>query len=207
MPALPGWDAAAKATLAGESVRPAVFFRLDAGASGPLRYWLGDFDFPFVADGAVEVADCTYSGLGQIVSDLPALGQLLNGQAERLDFVLSGVPAEVVALALADAATVAGADLNIGFCMLDADLQQVTPVAWIAAMEAQTITVGRPRADGDPTRTVSLSATSVFAIRQQPQVSYYTPQDQRRRTSNDSFCDRKPTLTRGRTRKFGPTDA
>jgi hypothetical protein len=204
---LPGWDSTAKARLAGESVAPAVFFRLDAGAAGPLRYWLGDFEFPFTADGVVEVANCTYSGLGEIVQDLPALGQLLNGQAEKLEFTLNGVAAEVLALALADKDTIPGAAINIGFCMLDADLQACTPVAWVAALEAQTVRVGRPRADDDPTRTVSLVATTVFSIRQQSQVSYYTPQDQKRRSSDDTFCDRKPLITRGKTRKFGPSDA
>jgi hypothetical protein len=204
---LTGWDTAARARLAGENVEVALLLRIDA-VSGPLRYWIGDFDFPVAADEVVEDAAAIYSGLGEIAGTLPALNQLLNGQADRLTFTLSGVMAEVLALAADEADEVQGRAINLGFCCLDQDLQVCTPVAWVGTLEGQFVTVDRAQAtDGEPVRTLSLTATTVFAVRQQAACSYYTDAEQRRRSSDDTFFARIAAITRGKTRKFGPTDA
>lgn len=202
-----GWDSAAEARLKGENVSEVLLFRLDAGADGPQRLWTGDFDFPVPADGVVETDDCIYSGVGQVVGALPALTQLVNGQAERISFTLSGVSPELVALATDDIATVPGAGIDLGFCMLDGDLQRCTPIAWVAHLEGQFLTLDRQDSGGAPVRTIGLTASTLFTIRQQPRGEFWTPQGQRLRSAGDSFFDRVPGLTKGKTRKFGPNDA
>lgn len=174
------------------SPRFSVFFLLLA-SSGPVRAWLGPGDYALPADD-VDTTGGTYLGIG-LVGDVPALRQLVGGVAERVEFSLSGADAATFALADADAADVRGAQVQVGIIFFDADWQAVAPVAWLWEGVADTPSVDRDGSGGQVTRRVSLSVGSAFTDRTRPQLAFYTPPDQKRRSATDTFCDRVPAYT------------
>lgn len=193
---LDGWSMVAKAQLKAETLRLVLFFRL---ASDPVvRAWSGVGDFAIPSD-LVEPGGAIYRGIGDVVG-WPAVQQLINGAAERVEFALSGVTAEILQLARDDAVTVNGATVNLGFCVLDADLQRISPVAWLWEGVADVVT---PSRQGD-TRAVTLSVGSLFTIRKRASLNTWTDAQQRKRSATDTFCAGVASLNAGVTKRFQP---
>ncbi|HWW11377.1 MAG TPA: hypothetical protein VN018_02590 [Brevundimonas sp.] len=172
--------------------RWSIFFLLQA-KSGPVRAWLGIGDHDVPADD-VDLTGGTYLGIG-LVGDVPALRQLVGATAERVEFVLSGADDLTLALADEDAEDVRGAQVQVGIIFYDADWQPVAPVAWYWEGTADVPSIDRNATEGDITRVISLSVGSAFTDRTRPTLGFYTPQDQRRRSATDAFCDRVPALS------------
>lgn len=188
MPA-PSWSSAAQAQMSGQFVRCAVFLRI---ATDPVvRIWSGAGDFALASD-SVEPGGATYAGLGVLVS-LPKLQQLVNGVAEKVDFALSGVDADVLNLAVGDAAGIQGAVVNLGVVFLGSDEQPVSPTAWLWSGEAQSLKINRRTSAGQVSRIVSLNVASAFSRRRRPALSYFTDADQQALHSGDTFCQRVVT--------------
>lgn len=194
---LPGWSDAAQAQLSGSTVRPSVMLRIDA-TTGPLRLWGGVGPLQIPAD-AVESEPATYSGMG-VLTGLPAVSQLANGLAERVEFKLSGVTPAIRALAADGADTVRGVSVRLGFMVFDADWQALSPVAWLWEGTADVVKSTR-KANA---RTISLSVGSMFNSRRRPAVGYWTDAQQRERSADDAFCDHVAVYTAGTTRRFKP---
>lgn len=193
------WTRALQAHLAGGEVRPAILFRM---ATDPVvRLWAGAGDLALGSD-AIETTDgAIYTGMGELLSP-PQVNALVNGLAERVDFTLSGaaVSGEVAAIASTEAADIRGAAVNLGFFVFDADYQQLTPALWLWDGVADSLKVNRQANGQDGTRSVALSVGSLLTGRQRPDLSYWTPFDQRRRSTDDAFCDRVPLYSQGTTK-------
>lgn len=172
-----------------EAPRWSLFFLLEA-ASGPVRAWLGVGDYELAADD-VDTEGGTYLGIG-MVGDIPALSQLVGGLAERVDFILSGATDETLRLADGDADEVRNAPVHVGVIFFDADWQAVDPVAWLWDGTADSPSVDRDASGPEIERRVTLSVGSAFVDRTRPQLGFYTPADQKRRSPTDTFCDRVP---------------
>jgi len=182
--------------------RFSVFILLVA-ASGPIRAWLGPGDYELPADD-IDTTGGTYLGIG-MVGDVPALRQLVGGVAERIEFSLNGADETTFALADADADDVRNAQVQVGVVFFDEDWQAVAPVAWLWEGVADTPAIDRSGAGGQITRRVTLSVGSAFTDRTRPQLAFYTPPDQKRRSPTDTFCDRVPAYTVDSTIQFpGP---
>jgi hypothetical protein len=196
---LPGWDAAAQAQLEKGIVRPVVFFRM--ATPTPLRLWSGAGPFAVPSD-TVEPGGATYEGVGDLVG-LPAVQQLINGQADRVQFALSGATAEMLAMADEEAADIRAAEVRLGFCALDAAWQPLAPVVWLWSGEADSIEVQRTAAEGgEVARTMSLSVGSIFTGRRRASPSYYSDAEQRRRSADDRFCERVSIYSAGSTKDW-----
>lgn len=196
---LPGWDGAAQAQLEKGIVRPVVFFRM--ATPTPLRLWSGAGPFAVPSD-TVEPGGATYLGVGDLVG-LPAVQQLINAQGERVQFALSGISAETMALADEDADEVRGAVVRLGFAVLDAGWQLLSPVAWLWTGEGDSVDVQRAAGeDGSVVRTVSLSVGSMFNSRRRARLSYYSDAEQRRRSPDDRFCERVSLYTASTTKDW-----
>lgn len=186
------------------TVRIAVFVFIDIDGD-PLRLWFGNGDYP-VPPSAIDPAGGIYKPLPPLAG-LPVLSQLLNGEADRVEFSISGVSAEAIALADEDAETVLGAPVHMGLTGLDQDWQPLSDPIWIWEGEADS-----PRfswdtstdADGvtSQTRIVGLSVGTALTGRRRPKIRIFSGVEQRRRSADDRFCDRAPTYSRGSTRKW-----
>lgn len=166
-------------------------FALIKAESGPLRAWLGVGDYEIAADD-VDTTGGTYLGVG-LVGDIPGLSQLVGGLAERVEFTLNGADNRTLRLADEDAAEVRNAPVYVGIVFFDQDWQQADPIAWLWEGTADVPSVDRSADEsGGIVRSVSLSVGSVFTDRTRPQLGFYTPADQKRRSPTDTFCDRVP---------------
>ena len=195
--ALSGWSDAAKAQLSGSTVRPGVLLRIDA-TTGPLRLWGGAGSLQIPPD-AVESAPAIYQGMG-VITGLPAISQLANGLAERVEFKLSGVSDTIRGLAADEANTVRGVSCMIGFLVFGGDWQPLAPVAWLWEGTSDVVKSTRK----GRVRTISLSVGSMFNGRRRPAFNYWTDAQQRERSSDDAFCDHVALYTAGTTRRFKP---
>jgi hypothetical protein len=83
-------------------VRESILIRI--ASDPPARIWSGIGDLLVPADD-VEPEDSIYLG-GAVLISAPDFQQLINGTADRLEFTLSGVSSEVVALAMEEAESV-----------------------------------------------------------------------------------------------------
>lgn len=199
------WTGADAAQLAAGTIRPCVLLRIFAprGTLRPIRLWTGVGELAIPADDADPFVSVysPYYGIGALTG-IPVVNQLINGLAERADFSLSAVdmPARVVELASAEANEIRGANVQLGVIVFDAQWQRIASPLWLWRGVADNLKVERTSgADGDVTRTLSLSVASVFSGRKRPSPSYWTDPDQRRRNASDRFFDRVALYYQGST--------
>lgn len=172
--------------LAGGAPRVGVFFRLEVDPV--FRFWLGIGDCLAGID-AEDGAGDTYSGLGQMVG-LPALQQLANGQADRVEFKLSYVSQNVASLASSEHADVKGALFRVGLGLFGGDWQLIQQPEWLKTFVIDFLSVERDQTQGEAVWTLSLSARSLFTGRRRPGLSFFTDADQQARHPGDTFCQR-----------------
>lgn len=194
------WSTAAQAQLAGGNVRACAFLRIGGGI--PVRIWGGVGDFAVSADNIETTDGAVYQGFGDVLS-WPQVAQLVNGQAERVEFSLSAafITPAIANLAQASAAQIRAATVNLGFLVLGDDLQPVSPMEWIWAGVADTFTISRQSASADQVvRTLSLSVGSNMTGRRRPSPEFYTDASQQARSSGDLFCQYVAGYNAGSTR-------
>lgn len=183
------WEPRALAEIEGGGVRAGIVFRV--ATDPPIRLWSGAIrDIALPADNIETEEGAVYQSMG-LLTDIPTFNQLLNGQAERVEFGLSGVAinGEMAAIASTEAADIRDVEVNLGLLVFDANWQRISPVAWLAAYVADSLTVERQGSSDGQTRTVKLSCGSLMTGRRRPAIAYWTDPDQRRRSADDSFFD------------------
>jgi hypothetical protein len=184
------WDDAALAQIEGGGVRPAILVRI---ATDPLiRLWTGAVSDLAIGADVVETTDgAIYQGMG-VLTNVPAVNQLLNGQAERIEFTISGaaITGEIAAIASTEAAAIRGAKVNMGLLAFDSNWQIASPTAWLWEGYADSLGVDRKGDAKNPTRGVKLAVGSLMTGRRRPAIGYWTDPDQRQRSADDSFFDR-----------------
>lgn len=177
------------AALNSDLQRIAVFFRL---ATDPVvRVWLG-VGRCAPGSNSLDVTLEEYSGLGEL-SDAPAFQQLINGEAERVEFSMSGISAKVMALAASESESVRNKQTNLGFAIMDRDWQMIGPVHWCWNGYADFVSVDIAPADGPngtTIRSAKLSVGSTFTNRKNHKFSFWTDPDQQGRAPGDRFCER-----------------
>lgn len=189
-------------TLATGTARVSVawLMKTDDGGDPPswVRLWLGVGDYEIAPD-LIDSQGGVYLGLGQLLA-VPPLNQLINGLAERVEFVLSGVDALSFGLADQHANEVRGAPVHLALLPLGEDFQPLSPPIWAWEGEADVLRVNK---DGRSlTRSVSVSVGSIMTGRRRPRPRHYSGIDQRQRSPDDAFCDRIGIYNAGSTRKW-----
>jgi hypothetical protein len=197
---LTDWTAAAQAQLAGGLVRPGILLRV---ATSPfIRLWGGVGDLQIITDLVEDTAPAIYSGVGEVLS-MPALSQLVNGQADRVDFSLTGsaITGEVAAIASTEASDIRNVSVNVGFLVFDDAWQILSPTAWLWDGIADSLKVDRNPGDGSgAVRSLTLSVGSVMTGRRRPSPNFWTDPDQRRRSADDAYCSLVKTYQVGTTK-------
>jgi hypothetical protein len=175
--------------LGGGNPRIGLFFRLGITMSDgeSFRMWLGIGDCLAGID--TEDGDgAIYKGMGEI-TNVPAFTQMINGTAERVTFQLSAVPRRAVELASGEAGDVKGAALSVGLGVFDAEWQLIEQPIWLRRFIVDYMTLQRQQSTAEPVYTISLSARSVFTGRRRPGLTYFTDEEQQRRSPGDRFCE------------------
>lgn len=186
----------AKAMSAMGAPRYSLYFLMRLRTGEVVRAWLGVGDYSLPGDD-VDAPGGVYKGIG-MVGDFPALRQLVGGLAERVEFSLNGAEDTVFRLASVEMDDVIDAEIYVGIIFFDQHWQAVDQVAWLWEGTADVPSVHRSSSEeGEITRTVTLSVGSAFTDRTRAVLGYMTPEDQRRRSSDDAFCDRVPAYDLG----------
>jgi hypothetical protein len=184
-----------------EAVRESTVLRI--ASTVPVRIWSGVGDLLVAADD-IEPVDSIYLGGAQLIS-VPDFQQLMNGSADRLEYTLSGVSAQVLALAREEAAGVRGAALDLGTVRFDEDWQQTGVLTWEERFRCDTLTIGGQPSDKGRTRTITLSVGTDDTGRSRAPISIFTDADQRRRSPTDNYFNQVASITAGTSRRFGPS--
>lgn len=177
------------AVLSGDNINIAAFFRLETNPI--VRLWLG-FGNIAAQSNILDPDGAEYVGFGE-VRELPSFGQMINGAAERVDFVLSGVDGPVLQIAATnDAINVQGKKVSVGVGFFDSSWQLLGAPKWFAHYRADFLTIDQ-QPTGDPAnpiiRTVTLSCGSLMTMRRRPARAYLSNQDQQARYPGDLFCN------------------
>jgi hypothetical protein len=180
--------------------RRSVVFRL--GTPEPVRLWSGPGNLATPAD-FLDPGGAIYRGGYDLIS-IPALKQLMNGVGDRIEIALSGVSARLLPLLQEERADVRNAPVHIGYVLFDRHWQITGPPSWDWVGVADMPSVASQDTDRGRERTITLSVRSADTMRANPPLAYYTPQDQRRRSSTDAMFDYVPQINSGVSRRFGP---
>ena len=183
--------------LESDVVNIGIFFRLETDPI--VRLWLG-FGNILPGVNAYDLSGAQYVGFGEI-KDVPVFKQLINGKAERVDFTISGVSGDILAIASGgDSQQVKGKRVSVGFGIMAADWTLLGPVKWSANYTADYLGITQsPISDPKSpiVRTVTLSCGTLMTARRRPSLSYFSNQDQQARFPGDRFCERTPVYANG----------
>lgn len=175
----------------GSAKQRGVFIRIQLPDATILALWLGFGDIA-VPINSLDIAGQTYQGLGAIVG-LPALESAINGKSTRAEFTLSGVSANVAALADADADTIQGANVNVAVCKMDSDWQIDGDLFWawdgIADVLATTMSSDQ---GGRVSYTIRMSVGSAPAGRSRAEYANWTDAQHQISHPGDSFFNQIP---------------
>lgn len=180
--------------------REAYIFRI--ATPDPAIFWTGFGDLLLPADGVVPDDEIAL-GAGDLIN-LPDLDDLINGLAQRVDFVLSGVSTRVISLAKEEAPDVPGSRVHIGRMDLGPDYQQVAPVEWEWAGEARSLRASSDDTDNGRSRTITLTVAAGDTTRSRAPLAFFTDADQRRRSITDAVFSHVGAINAGTSRRWGP---
>jgi hypothetical protein len=184
--------------------RVGILFRV---ATDPvLRLWSGQVRDLVVPSGGAETVDNSVYQSHGLLGGLPRLSAALNGEAERIEFSMSGVaPAstELGAIVQASAPAIRGVAVDVGLVLFDADWQLIPPAFWLWSGAADSLSFSRSGDPQAPTRTLKLSAGNVFTGRRRPNLAFFTDIDQKRRSADDTFFSEVSKLQQGSTKVWG----
>ncbi len=179
-------------------LREAFLFRLETVP--PAYLWSGVGDLVVPAD--AQFPQTTYKGAGQLLN-VPELQEAINGVAARIDFSVSGVNAEMQALAVSE--EVKGSKVVVGTIPLDDRNQIAGDVFYEMEGTADVVSTDRSGdAQGGVTRSITLSVLVGDGGRSRPDLTFFTDADQRKRSPTDAFFSHIASINAGVTRPFGP---
>lgn len=177
------FDSTLAAYAAGRRVALAVLVECDF-AEGVNRFWL-------TGQGTLEAGGYDWMGTGELVST-SAIGTGQGDGADKMEFTLSGVSTELLALAQ-DAESVRGQRITVYGQFLDADSLQPYDDMWPLPTADVMSTIGFA-ATGPGQRAITITAESIFAARDRARYAFYTVRDQEERFPGDRGLEYIPTL-------------
>lgn len=182
------------AALRKQNIPLGVFFFL---ATDPaVRLWLGVGDYR-VAPG-VDVTDTAgglYRGFGTLVN-VPETEQLINGEAEGAEFVMSGVSTEALALVGRDQAEVKQKAVTLSLGILDRTNWQMLGALhplWSGKVDFLSVEkVGATTLQGAQIRRVKLAVSSSLTGNRRRANPFWIDAQHRETYPDDVFFERMP---------------
>lgn len=168
----------------------------------PALLWTGHTDLLLPADGVLPAPAIALGG-GELVN-LPELESLINGIAQRVEVVVSGISDETLRYAQADAADIPGAAVWIGRIEFDDDWQLVGPVEWEWSGEGQRMTIASDPSTAGRRRILTLHIAAGETTRARAPLSFFTDADQRKDYPTDLFFSHGSGISAGTSRRWGP---
>lgn len=168
----------------------------------PAVFWSGHGPLLLPADDVVP-DPVVIMGAGELV-DIPALEQLINGKAQRLEVTMSGVSEETVAIAAEEALSIAGSAVSIGRIEFD-EAWQIVNVEWEWFGEARGLSVSSQQSDQGRSRSITLSVVAGDPSRRRPALAFFTDADQRYDFPDDAVFSNVAGISQGTTRRWGPS--
>lgn len=182
------------------SYRESFVFVVDTDE--PALFWTGHTDLLLPDDDVLPIPTLVPGG-GELIN-LPDLEGLLNGTAQRVEVVFSGVSARAVALATEEATDVAGRAVHIGRVDFDEEWQIAGPVAWEWTGEAKKLTVGGDATSEGRSRTITFTVGAGDTTRGRAPFAFFTDADQRRDFPDDAIFSHVGGINAGTSRRWGP---
>lgn len=169
-----------------------LFFRL--GTTPPITLWWGVSDIPAViadldADGTI------YQGAGMLTDMPDSVEMLINGIAERVDWMIDGVNPELTANIAPDAASVVGLRATFGIAPLDSRWQMMSDIIVIWEGTADFWSEDQPPQPDltkPKTRRLTLATMTGDSSRSLPYFATWTNAIQHLIAPDDTFCSRVP---------------
>jgi hypothetical protein len=153
-------------------LRPAILVHIDC-STGPVRLWSGVGDLAWPASPAV-----VWSGVGAFGGISP-ITETRDVRAEGIKLTLSGIPTDMVSLALSDAQP--GREVNAYLAMFDASDTIITD----PFLSFSGLTDSIELFEGGDTSTIVVSAESALIRLQRANESRFTHDDQQIRFTGD----------------------
>jgi hypothetical protein len=153
-------------------LRPAILVSIDSSA-GIVRVWSGKGTLAWPASPAVN-----WTGLGEL-GGISSIDETRDVQAKGIKLTLSGIPTDMVSLALSDAEP--GREVNVYLAMFDASGVIITDpyLAFSGSTDAINLV------EGGDTSTIEVSVESELIRLQRANESRFTHDDQQIRFSGD----------------------
>jgi len=189
---------AGRITLADKANR-GVFFRL--ATPDPVRVWTGRPPIRLEAND-LDPTPQIYTGVGS-VAGLPELDRLINGEARRVDIVLSGLTKNVVDIIDSEFADLGaeGIQARFGHRRYDRLWRPTSAVRWIWDGILDEVVLEVTPEEGGQLWSVTLSMSTAQVDRRRAALKFWTPQ---RATAGDRGFDNIPGYTEGTTRIWPP---
>lgn len=182
------------AKLAGRTVAASLLVHMDFRVT-PRRWWTGFGD--------LEVGGHTWQGIGNFVQ-IDGLEQPIGTVAPKTTFQLSGVDAEIVTLARNASDRVkdrrCAAYIQIfDITPDDVGVEPWTPLdapyaIWSGMMDQMSYSADGGAAGRPPTRSITLTAESLWTNRRRPVYGLYTDRDQNARFAGDRGLEQAVSL-------------
>ncbi|WP_257164691.1 hypothetical protein [Bradyrhizobium sp. SRS-191] len=170
--------------------RLGIFFRL--GITPVQRLWAG---VGLVAISDADDGDVTYRGFGELMN-VPAVTQLVNGVADRVDFIISGVSRVAMETAAIESDLVKGATVDLGLGFFDQQLA-FAGMIWLYQGEADVLTTSLDASSGSTTRSIKLSVGSAMTGRRRSRQTVFSDFDQQSSSPGDRICERIRRYSQG----------
>lgn len=179
---MPFFSETVAAKLAGREVSAELLCFMDFRDT-PRRWWMGFGD--------VVLGGHTWQGLGELIA-IEGLEQSVGTTANKTTFRLSGVDATVVQMARQSSDRVKDRRVQVFVQFWDVTdwLPLDQPYAlWSGRMDQMTYA-----ADGPQSRTVTVTAETIWAGRRKAPFGYYTDRDQNQRFPGDRGLEQVSSL-------------
>jgi len=171
-----------------------IFLRIDTDPA--LHVWFGVEEKTARFD-SIDPEGTTYLGGGYLIG-IPTLEMLVNGQADNIDFTLSGIDPTTAARTLDSIPPVRGVAVQLGLMVLDDYYQPMAPIVPVwNGTASHTAEVGQASENGDMSVTLNLSVVAGSVTRSRAAKTLWTDAQQKLVSSTDDFCRQVQRLANG----------
>ncbi len=171
-----------------------IFLRINTDPA--LRVWFGVEEKTARFD-SIDLYGATYLGGGYLIG-VPTLEMLINGQADNIDFTLSGITPATAAKTLDSIPPVRGAAVQLGLMTLDDYYQPMGPIVAIwRGTASHPSEIGQATDNGDMSVTLSLSVVAGSVTRSRAAKTLWTDAQQKSDFPTDDFCRQVQRLADG----------